>query len=118
MYVGDERGIIDFAITEQRVYDAAAFFDERPHTVAWMFTVPTRLGIRWESFQPHVRAGVIARGLTPVRNCVTVTRRALASAGVEVPRTVITVQDLFDWLRGQGYELTDLDKRPYEPDRR
>lgn len=51
-------------------------------------------------------------GLVPSKDCVHTVIEILASVGVVVPRRITTPAAMFDWLRAQGYELHDLDKRP------
>lgn len=60
-----------------------------------------RCALRWASC-----------GLHPSKDCVHTTVEILRSTGVVVPRRITTPAALLDWLRGQGYELHDIDKRP------
>jgi hypothetical protein len=97
------------------MFGLAWYITEYP-TLAWMVTIPgLSVDIRGNAIIPPVPIAVLpsllrwlTRGRHPARNCVTVVTDTLRDAWIDVPVSVVTPAHLFDWLRGEGYEFTDL----------
>lgn len=114
--IGDGRVVLDPAIVGNRYWPFEAYLLGYP-TRAWLFTVPCdrciELGLyeerppRWKPAIPTFMRW-ITRGLWPTRDCVAIARECLVRGGLDVPRTVVTPAHLFDYLRGEGFELTQL----------
>jgi hypothetical protein len=58
---------------------------------------PIRAFVRW-----------ITGGRTYSRDCVTRVIAVLREAGVNPPRWVVTPDDLYDWLRSEGYQQHEI----------
>lgn len=123
--VADNQVVLNPALSGDQMYGLAWFLTEYP-TLAWMVTIPgASVDLRAHAVIPPrpIRAlpsilRWITGGLWPARNCLTVAVSVLRDAGIPVPRNVTTPGRLFDWLRQEGYEFTDLtgDADPSEAD--
>lgn len=110
--VGDHIAVLDTAIAKTANYDPEAFW--KSGIAAWAIEVDTKHPIDWSRYPPRKHVGWWRRLISPVHNCVTVTADVLRQTGEPVPRSVITVHGLFEYLRSRGHDLMDMDPTPYE----
>jgi hypothetical protein len=115
--IGDGGAVLNPTYRGNRLWPFDAFALSHPG-VAWGFLVPISRPIDWtphEEDPPRPKpwmptlARWATRGRWPrTRDCVAEVSACLRSAGVAVPRRVVTPAHLFDWLRAEGFELEDF----------
>jgi len=110
--IGDHRAVLDRAIIEDVHYDTEAFLESG--IAAWSIEVNVPNQIDWSRYPPRKYVGWWRRIISPFHNCVTVTADILRQVGEPVPRSIVTVHGLFEYLRSRGYDLMDMDPTPYE----
>lgn len=110
--IGDHRAVLERAIIEDVHYDTEAFLESG--IASWSIEVAVPNPIDWSRYPPRKYVGWWRRLISPVHNCVTVTSDVLRQTGEPVPRSVITVHGLFEYLRSRGHDLMDMDTKPYE----
>jgi len=110
--IGDHRAVLERAIIEDVHYDPEAFW--KSGIASWSIEVNVPNPIDWSRYPPRKYVGWWRRLISPFHNCVTVTADILRQTGEPVPRSVVTVHGLFEYLRSRGHDLMDMDPTPYE----
>jgi hypothetical protein len=113
--IGFENQVLDPSIGGNLYWPLSAFVLGYKG-LSWVFSVPVPLPPRLLDFVESPRRPKpilptlirwVSRGLFPTRDCVQVVCRCLRDAGLPVPNRMTTPAQLFDWLRGEGYEMRD-----------
>lgn len=112
---GNQHNTISPSIAGDVVHDTSSYVSRRKE-LRWMVVVPTKM--EYVSSLDHVESCRVSaiptfiRWLTripiPTKDCVQRTKRFLASSGIFVPASVTTTNQLWDWLRSEGYEFIDI----------
>ncbi len=112
--IGDGSVVLDPNLLGNRYWAAIPFAMKYPR-LAWCFEIRLPYPLDLEGADTAPKAAWpsllrwLTRGHTEADDCVTTTADALRAAGEPVPQSVVTPQDLFDWLRSRGHHLIDMD---------
>lgn len=112
--VGTDSVVLEPSWTGDKFWPFVPFVYKFP-SLTWAVLIPTNNAPQFKQVPRRSRRSAwptLARfatlGLTNADDCVTSTTGVLASAGVTVPRTVVSPKQLLAWLRSQGFEQFDL----------
>lgn len=115
--IGDCHVVLDPTLEGNRFHPFAGYVvSDRP--ILWAVEVPVTRPPHWAPHKAgrHLRPPPTlptvlrwaSRGLIPARNCVTEVVACLRNCGVPVPPRMVSPQQLFDWLRAEGYYTYDF----------
>jgi hypothetical protein len=113
--VGSSDVVLDQMIDGPRFYATALFCMKYPR-LAWCYEIkcPRKpdIGLA-ENCGPVKITRTLARratrGLISSNDCVSTTSDILRDAGINIPKSVVTPDQLWDHLRSQGHELIEMD---------